>query len=46
MKAAVVASFDSAPRYQDFGVRNAYDLARLLGEGVQANAPAPSFAAS
>jgi uncharacterized protein YecE (DUF72 family) len=32
--------------YQDFGVRNAYDLARLLGEGVQADAPAPSFATS
>ena len=32
--------------YQDYGVRNAYDLARLLGEGVQHNAPTPAFVAA
>lgn len=30
--------------YQDYGVHNAYDLARLLGEGIQPGAPAPAFA--
>jgi uncharacterized protein YecE (DUF72 family) len=32
--------------YQDYGVRNAHDLARLLGEGLQAHAPTPSFNAA
>jgi hypothetical protein len=26
--------------YRDFGVRNAHDLGRLLGEGLQPTAPA------
>ena len=30
--------------YRDFGVRNAYDLGRLLGEGIQPGAPEPTFA--
>jgi uncharacterized protein YecE (DUF72 family) len=30
--------------YQDYGVRNAYDLANLLGEGTQPDAPRPAFA--
>jgi uncharacterized protein YecE (DUF72 family) len=29
--------------YQDYGVRNAYDLGRLLGEGLQPDAPTPTF---
>jgi uncharacterized protein YecE (DUF72 family) len=29
--------------YQDYGVRNAYDLGRLLGEGLQPHAPIPTF---
>jgi uncharacterized protein YecE (DUF72 family) len=29
--------------YQDYGVRNAYDLARLLGEGIQVHGPTPTF---
>ena len=30
--------------YRDFGVRNEYDLGRLLGEGIQPGAPEPTFA--
>jgi uncharacterized protein YecE (DUF72 family) len=29
--------------YQDFGVRNAHDLGALLGEGLQDDAPEPTF---
>ena len=29
--------------YQDYGVRNAYDLGRLLGEGLRPDAPTPTF---
>ncbi|MCU1457771.1 MAG: hypothetical protein JWL73_1863, partial [Actinomycetia bacterium] len=29
--------------YEDYGVRNAYDLGRLLGEGIQPGAPEPTF---
>jgi uncharacterized protein YecE (DUF72 family) len=29
--------------YRDYGVRNAYDLGRLLGEGIRSDAPVPSF---
>jgi uncharacterized protein YecE (DUF72 family) len=29
--------------YRDYGVRNAYDLGHLLGEGIQPGAPQPSF---
>jgi uncharacterized protein YecE (DUF72 family) len=29
--------------YRDFGVRNAYDLGALLGEGLQEDAPEPTF---
>lgn len=29
--------------YQDFGVRNAYDLGQLLGEGLQPESPQPTF---
>jgi uncharacterized protein YecE (DUF72 family) len=32
--------------YQDYGVRNAYDLANLLDEGIQPNAPTPGFTTS
>jgi Protein of unknown function DUF72 len=32
--------------YQDYGVRNAYDLAKLLDEGVQPDAPVPNFGAN
>ncbi|HZP27484.1 MAG TPA: DUF72 domain-containing protein [Acidimicrobiia bacterium] len=29
--------------YRDYGVRNAYDLGALLGEGIQPDAPEPTF---
>jgi uncharacterized protein YecE (DUF72 family) len=29
--------------YRDYGVRNAHDLAQLLGEGLQPGAPTPTF---
>jgi uncharacterized protein YecE (DUF72 family) len=29
--------------YRDFGVRNAYELGKLLGEGLQPDAPTPTF---
>ena len=29
--------------YRDYGVHNAHDLGRLLGEGIQPGAPEPSF---
>ena len=32
--------------YQDYGVRNAYDLGNLLGEGIRPNAPTPKFTTS